>query len=161
MSNQYEPPQAHLEDVTPAGSSITGPMIEALRGTKTWVSLIGILLLISAGFLVLGGIGMVLGSAVIGASGGQGAPPAVVFVGIGSMYVVFAAFYIFLGMYLVKYSSAISRLVSSGQAGDMEDALNYQRKFWKLAGVSALVMLVVMVLGIIAAIAVPVLMMAH
>ena len=43
----------------------------------------------------------------------------------------------------------------------MEAALHQQRKFWRLAGVLALIMIVVMVLGIIAAIAIPTLMGAR
>jgi cytoskeletal protein RodZ len=61
---------------------------------------------------------------------------------------------------LIKYASAIGRLVSSGQAHDMEDALHAQRKFWKLVGVLMIVMMVLGIVGVIAAIAIPAVMMA-
>ncbi len=159
MANHYAPPQANVDDVAPAGQMITGEMIDALRGTKGWVLLIGILTLIGAGFMVLGGIGMLFGSAFIGAAG-AGAPPAAVFVGMGALYIMMAVLYIFPGLFLVKYSAAIGRLLSSGQSSDMEDALQQQRKFWKFAGVVFIVMMVLFVLGMIAAIAFPAMMMA-
>lgn len=159
MANHYAPPQANVDDVAPAGQGITGEMIEALRGTKGWVLLIGIMTLIGAGFMVLGGIGMLFGSAFMGAAG-AGAPQAAVFVGMGALYIVLAILYIFPGLFLIKYSSAIGRLVNSGQSNDMEDALNQQRKFWKFVGVLFIVGMVVGILGVIAAIALPAYMMA-
>jgi len=159
MANHYAPPQANVDDVAPAGQGITGEMIEALRGTKGWVLLIGILTLIGAGFMVLGGIGMLFGSAFMGAAG-AGAPPAAVFAGMGVFYLIFAVLYIFPGLFLIKYSTAIGRLVNSGQANDMEDALHQQRKFWKFIGVLFIVMMVLGIVGVIAAIAFPAYMMA-
>lgn len=158
MANHYAPPRADVDDVTPSGQNITGEMIEALRGTKGWVLLVGILSLIGAGFMILGGVGMMFGSAFMGAAGGAGAAPAGMFVGIGLLYVVLAVIYVFPGLFLIRYSSAIGRLLSSGQAHDMEDALNHQRKFWKLIGVLILIMMVLMVVGMIAAIALPLMM---
>lgn len=161
MTNHYAPPQANVDDVTPAGQAITGEMIEALRGTKGWVLLAGILTLIGAAFMVLGGIGMLFGSAFMGTAGGGGAPPAAVMAGMGAAYLIFAVIYIFPGWFLIKYSSAIGRLLGSGQARDLEDALHQQRKFWKLIGILIIVMLVFVVLGIIAAITLPALMLAR
>ncbi|HEX8955777.1 MAG TPA: hypothetical protein VF798_05865, partial [Burkholderiaceae bacterium] len=43
------------------------------------------------------------------------------------------------GTYLVKYSSAIGRLVSNGQPEVMGAASHQQRKIWKFVGVSALI----------------------
>ncbi len=159
MTNHYAPPQANVDDVTPSGQRITGTMIDALRGTKGWVLLVGILSLIGAAFMVLGGVGMLFGSAFMGAAGGAaGAPPAAMIAGMGAAYLIFAVIYIFPGLFLIRYSSAIGRLLNSGQAQDMEDALNQQRKFWKLIGVLFVILLVVMVIGMIAAVTLPLMM---
>jgi hypothetical protein len=155
MSNQIAPPQANASDVSVASGPMTVVMVDALRGTKPWVLLIGILLFVGAVFSVIGGLGVMASSAMMGAA--RGGAPAAMFVGMGAMYLVVAVVYVFLGMYLVKYSSAIGRLVSGGQSGDMEDALRQQRKFWKLAGILILIMMVFAVLGIFAAIAIPLL----
>jgi len=153
MSSHYAPPRAAVADVELAGGNITGEMIEAMRGTKSWVMLIGILMFIAAAFTVLVAIMMMFGSAAM-VGKGQSAPPGV-FLGIGIVYLVTAVIDLFLGLHLVKYASAIGRLLASGQSADMEDALNQQRKFWKLAGMLALIMIVVFVIGIVAAIAIP------
>ncbi len=162
MANHYAPPQANVDDVTPSGQMITGEMVEALRGTKGWVLLIGILTLIGAAFMAVAGLGMLFGGAYMGTLGAApgGAPPAAIFAVMGVVYLVLAVIYIFPGWFLIKYSSAIGRLISSGKAHDMEDALHQQRKFWKIIGVLFVVMLVLFVIGIIAAIALPALMMA-
>lgn len=157
MANPYAPPQANVGDRTPGEGSITEEMVNALRGTKGWVLLIGVLMFLAAALTSLGGIVAMFGSALMGA-GAKGGAPAGLFIGMGAMYLLMAAIYVFLGLYLVKYSSAIGRLIGSGQAADMEAALQQQRKFWRLAGVLALIMIVFMVLGIIAAIAIPTLM---
>jgi hypothetical protein len=91
---------------------------------------------------------------------GAGAPPAAVFLGMGLGYLVFAVLYVFPGWFLIKYSSAIGRLVNSGQSSDMENALQQQRKFWKFVGVLFIVIMVMFVLGMIVAIAFPAYMMA-
>ena len=153
MSSHYAPPGAAVADVEFAGGNISGEMIEALRGTKSWVMLIGVLMFVAAVFTVLAAVMMMFGSAVM-VGKGQPMPPGV-FLGIGIVYLVTAAIDFFLGLYLVKYGSAIGRLLASGQSSDMEDALNHQRKFWKLGGILALIMIVMFVIGIVAAIAIP------
>ena len=46
MSSHYAPPRAAVADVEFAGGNITGDMIEAMRGTKSWVMLIGVLMFV-------------------------------------------------------------------------------------------------------------------
>ena len=154
MSNHYAPPRSEVADVGVAGGAITGEMIEAMRGTKPWVMLIGILMLVGAAFTVFAGLAMIFGGSMM-SRGPAGAPPTVLLTGMGAAYLLLSLIYVFLGLYLVKYSSAIGRLLNSGQSAEMEGALEQQRKFWKLAGVLAVVGLVFVVLGIIAAIAIP------
>lgn len=154
MSNRYAPPGAVVDDAALAGGVISTEMIEALRGTKSWVMLIGILLFIAAAFSVLAGLGIGFSGMITGRMQAN-SPPAAFFLGMGAVYVFMALIDIFLGLYLVRYSSAIGRLVQSGAAAEMEAALEAQRKFWKLAGIVALVMLVLMIVGVVAAISLP------
>jgi len=133
-------------------------MIDALRGTKPWVLLIGNVLFISSAFMVLGAFGMMAAGTMGGTPNG---PPRGVFTGMGVGYVIGGIIYIVMGVYLVKYSSAIGRLVQSGSAGDMEDALVSQRKFWKFAGILTLLMIVFAVIGMAAAMVIPFMAMGH
>jgi len=155
MLNHYAPPQSDVDDVAPRGQGITGNMIETMRGTKGWVLLIGILTMIGAAFMVLGAIGMMVGGIFMGAVGTEG-PPAAMMAGMGAAYLVMAVVYIFPAWYLLKYASSIGRFVSTGGVGDLEEALHQQRRFWKFVGVLAIVMMILFVLGMIAAVAIPV-----
>jgi len=153
MNSQYDPPQSHVADVSPASAEgITTFMVEAMRRTKPWVLLIGIVLIISAAFMILATFGIFAASTM---SLGDEGPGAGAMLGIGGMYAIMSIMYLMLGIYLFKFSSAIGRLVLISSVVNMEDTLDSQRKFWKLAGILTAVMLVVMVLGFAAAIAIP------
>lgn len=155
MNNQYEPPSSHVADVSQANAEgITTFMVEAMRRTKPWVLLIGIVLVISAVFMILGTFGIFAASTMsLGAEG----PGAGAMLGIGVAYAILSVIYLILGIYLFKFSSAIGRLVGSSSVVNMENALDSQRKFWKFAGILTALMLVLMILGFIAAIAIPML----
>ena len=157
MIDAYSPPQSNVADHNIKVGAITEEMVNALRGTKGWVQLIGILMFIGAAFMVIGALGMIFGGAMM-ASGAPGMPQGM-FTGVGVVYLVMSVVYIFPATYLVKYGSAIGRLVSDGRAEDMEAALQQQQKFWKFVGVLALVMIVLMVIGMVAAVALPMMMM--
>ncbi len=153
MDNQYEPPHSDVENASVANAAgISNAMIEAMRGTKPWVLLIGIVLIISSVFMVIATVGMIIATTIgMGVNGPETAP----FIGVAIMYGVFSIIYIMMGVYLFKYSSAIGRLLYSGSIANMEDALHSQRKFWKMAGIITAIMLILMVLGFVAAMAIP------
>lgn len=154
MSEYYAPPLAAVRDTAISGAAITPEMIEALRGTKGWVMLIGILMFIGAAFFVLGGLGIAFGGWMTSRAQPVGVP-AGMFLGMAVFYLIGALVYIFLGLHLVRYAAAIGRLIQTGAATEMEAALEQQRKFWKLAGVLALISIVFAVIGIVVAIAIP------
>lgn len=155
MNNQYAPPAADLNRSAGQDGGITDAMIESLRKTKGWVLLVGIMLLLAAALTLLGGLMLVFASSMMGDAGGM---PRGASVAMGGFYLIFAVVYVALAVYLIKYSNAISRLQREHSSGAMEDALANQQKFWRMAGVMVLLFLVLMVVGIVAAIALPALM---
>jgi hypothetical protein len=158
MANIYAPPSANLDGGRGGQGEITEAMVESLRKTKGWVLLIAIMLFVFSAFMILGSLGIFAGAGVMSAGlagGTKAGMPAGMMFGLGFMYLIFAVIYILLGVYLAKYSSAIGRLQKDGQSQSMEVALESQQKFWRLAGVLAVIALIFMVLGIIAAIAIP------
>lgn len=156
MNNLYAPPQSDLDDVRGNNAKgISNTMIEAMRGTKPWVLLIGIVLIVSSSFMILGSIGVFIASTIH--LGAKNSPPGML-AGVGVMYAVLSVIYIFMAVYLLKYNSAIGRLLGSAAVVDMEDALVAQRKFWRLAGIITAVMLVLMVIGVLAAIIISIVM---
>lgn len=153
MSDEYAPPRADLTS-GPRGE-VSAEMIESLRSTKPWVLLIGILLVIGAAFTLLGAVGMLLGAGAAATQLQAQGMPAGLLIGMGVGYAIIGLINLAMAVYLLKYSSAIGRLVSSNDGVAMEQALEAQRKFWRLAGIIALTMIVLMVLGIVAGIMFP------
>jgi hypothetical protein len=152
MTNQYAPPTSNLDALPSEGGGITNAMLEALRKTKSWVLLVGIMLFLAAAFTLLMAAVMVFAGDMFG--GAKGVPKGMA-IGMGLFYVVFAIVYGVLGLHLVKYSTAISRLIGDASSASMEIALQHQQKFWRLAGFLMLLFLIFAVLGIVAAIAIP------
>src|ERR1035437_1367186 len=99
MTDAYAPPTAMMNERPSGDGPVTEEMVSALRGTKGWVLLIGILLLIAAAFTGIAGAFVAFGSATTAA--GMKNMPAGLFSGIGALYIIMAALYIFLGLYLV------------------------------------------------------------
>lgn len=152
MTNPYAAPTANPDSVPSASGAITGAMLDALRATKGWVKLVGIMMFIGATFTVFGALAMTLGAGMGGSAKGV---PFAGFALIALIYLVMAVIYVFLGLHLVKYAGAINRLLRDGHTQSMEEALQHQQKFWRLAGIMALVVIGFGVLGIVAAIAIP------
>ncbi len=102
-----------------------------LQQTRPWTLTIGVLMIIAAAFMVLGGISMLF----VSAAGNQ---PAMM--GLAGLYLVMAALYVIPAMLLLKYSSRISDYVASPDTAKLNSALSSQKSFWKFCGIAALVM---------------------
>ena len=61
--------------------------------------------------------------------------------------------------WLYKYSSAISRFLGGGGATELGNELLYQKSFWKYVGIMVLISMIVAILGILAAVFIPPLLM--
>lgn len=120
----------------------------ALAGTKPWVRLCSILLFVSAALMiVVGGLAGVMGAVALG-GGAETAVLAIVYPLMGLLYLIPA-------LYLFRYATRIGDYLTGGQDVQLELALDAQRSFWKFVGILSVIMIVLAVLGIIAAIAIP------
>lgn len=139
-----------IEELQPSELTITNNMIDSMRSTRPWVMFLSIVGFISVGFMVLGGmIIMVVGSALPQEFNGF---PAFI---LGAVYIVMSFFYLVPSIYLFRYSSAIGRFLDSMTEAEMESALSYQKSFWKFIGIVVIIMFVLSILGIIAAMMIP------
>jgi hypothetical protein len=120
-----------------AGVTLTPVGLEMLRQTKPWVRLIAILIYVSVGLYVLGGVGMLL-AAVAGRTGEMA--------GMALIYVVVAGLYLPPAVFLGRYASSIGALAASLRPDDLTAALAAQKSFWKYVGIAAVVVLVFVVL---------------
>jgi hypothetical protein len=134
--------------------AILNDMINSLRATRPWTRLLSILGFVAVAFTIFAGIGMIVGRSFISFS--DKAPP-VAYLGI--IYILTSVFYLVPSIWLSKYSSAISSFLKESDATQLAKTLAYQKSFWKFVGISALVLIVIVVLGIIAAILIPTLLL--
>jgi uncharacterized membrane protein (DUF485 family) len=126
----------------PIGVTVTAATIEHLRRTKPWVRFFAVLSFIGSALLVVLGLMLaVMGSALptmFGASGNPG-----VGVGVGIAYLLLALLYIFPGLYLWRYASAIDSLVQHPQSLTLEEAMRHQTAFWRFVGILSAVMIAI------------------
>jgi len=137
FSGAYDPAAASDPNMNPEYRDLIRLLVE----TRPWVRFIGIMTLIGAAFMVLGGLGMLLGSAA-GQAGGR-------FLFIGVLYLVMAVLYIYPAVCLMKYASSITNAETSRQLGNVNEAILHQKKFWRFCGILMAVIVAVYALGII------------
>jgi hypothetical protein len=158
-------PSIDQAPVIESGVQPTGDMVgltplaqQYLNETRPWVRLISIWVFVAAGFMLLGGLGLlafsVYGGLAARNQGGFGAFGSAIGSGLMALlYVVLSFVYIAPGLYLFRYASAIARLKANATAGALEDALRHQKSFWRFAGIltaiGLVVAVVVIVLGVV------------
>jgi hypothetical protein len=134
---------ADIETVKSDAISLSEKGMKFLSQTKPWVRFMSIIVFISVGFMVLGGLMMFL----VGFAGnifGKAAesytpvPGGAVTAGLA-----LAVLYIAPGIFLSRYAAAIKKLEASPDARSLEAAIKYQRSFWRYIGVITVFCLVV------------------
>jgi Family of unknown function (DUF5362) len=136
-------------DAQGCGVKITDSMIDSLRSTKPWTKLLSILGFVSVGLMVLFGIALMFFSNMFAHQ--RSGPSAFM----GFLYILLSALYFMPAFYLFKYSSSLGNFLISNGPADLESALSHQKSFWKFTGILALIGMVLAVLGIAAAIVIP------
>lgn len=151
MDNPYQTGDYRSSYPT-ATSQVSPGIIQALAGTKPWVRLCSVMGFIGAGFMIIGGLMMMAGGAIGGMSNSGLRGMGWVQTFMGAIYIVMSLMYLFPAVKLWKYGSAILRLMSTQSPGDLEQALEQQRGFWKFVGIVVLISLAMMLLGIVIAV---------
>jgi hypothetical protein len=115
---------------------ITPGIAEMLRQTRPWVLFLAILGFIGCGLFVLVGLFAMLASAASSYSRHSE------FALLGMLiYLLLAVLYFVPSYYLLKYGGGIRRFLDSGQAAEMENALSYQKSFWRFVGIMTIIVL--------------------
>lgn len=150
-TSPYAPPAAMAAAPAAAPGGVVSELsVEMLRQTRPWVMLMGVLCFIGSAFLLLGGLGMMAMGALASATTKSSAAP----MAIGLIYIPMAGLYIYPGLKLTKFGGAIGRLLQSRASADLESALEQQKSFWKFAGITTIVMIVLYIFLIIGMMAV-------
>ena len=130
-------------------------IIDKLRQTQPWLRFLGILTMVGAVFMGLGGTVTALFGGLAAAGLLQTEPANPIYLLLGLLYVVLAMVYLFPALHLIRSAKAIRGLTADSDEAAVADALESQRRFWKFAGITTIVFLVLYTLAFFAAIAVP------
>ncbi len=124
-----------------ASSGVSDLVLEMLRQTRPWVIFLGILSFIGCALMLFVGVG----TAIVGlVMAGATKSPATAL--LGFFYIPLGLFYLYPGLKLVKYGSAIGRLLETRAMADLEDAMLQQKSMWKFSGISAIVLIILYIL---------------
>ncbi|MGC4016497.1 MAG: DUF5362 family protein [Luteolibacter sp.] len=137
----YTAPSLSHQAIAAPGNAVDPEAIRMLQMTRPWVRVCSILAFIAGGFMALGGIAIVIGGLVFSMSP-QRSPNAMFPAGVGIVYIVVAALYIFPAIKLWRYGTAITSLMGTGASSDLVRAMDQQRSFWKFVGIMACVSIV-------------------
>jgi len=137
--------QFPAETAPPAAPAITTAMVAHMRQTKPWVRFLSILGFIVTGMMMLMGLFVMFGGGLLAAItdsalGGLEA------VALGFFYLIISVIYIFPALYLFRFADGIKKMINVDQVAGMEEALRYQKSFWRFAGIMALVAIVIQIL---------------
>jgi len=141
-SNPYTAPSANLFTSSTDQASLGA--INQLQRTKPWVRFLGVIMWIVVAFMMIGAVGMSLGTAVMTEAFNKTNPGMgdMVAKGLAAFYVIFGLLYIYPTLKIWKYGTCIGKLVKSGSNTDLESALEQQRKFWKFVGIAVILMII-------------------
>jgi hypothetical protein len=143
-----------MNEAIPADRSA---IIAKLTQTQPWLRFIGIMMMIGAVLMVMGGTACTLLGALTLAGvipSAQGAGGAVL-LGIGILYLVLSVIYFFPARLLLKSARAIRTLATAPEEAAVIEALEAQRRFWKFIGIFIIGILAFYLLAIAAAIIIP------
>jgi Family of unknown function (DUF5362) len=116
-------------------AEVSDVAVELLRQTKPWVTFLSVVAFIGSALMLLGGVVMMAAGAL--APSGSAVPAAAM----GAIYIPMAFLYIYPGLKLWGFSSAIGRLLASRSNMDLEAALGQQKSFWKFSGIMTVVVI--------------------
>ena len=139
----YTPPQSVVSGSFHQPGGVPPGSIQALKETRPWVLFLAILGCIGTGLMVLAALGMLLAGTAISSSTSMPAGFSYgMMAGMSVAYLVLGLLYLYPIVKLLKYSGAIKRLIQSGAAADLDEALQQQKSFWKFVGIVAIIMMV-------------------
>jgi hypothetical protein len=150
--NPYSPPVASpaqypgaslpYDASAPPAGAVSDLAVDLLRQTRPWVIFLSILAFVGCALMLVLGLLMTgIGLMAPGPAGAKGIQAMV-----GVVYLPFGFLYIYPGIKMWMYGSAIGRLMASRAPSDLEAALLQQKSFWKFSGIAAIVMIGVYIL---------------
>ena len=123
-----------------------------LESAAKWAKFLGIVGFVMTGFIIIAGIAMFAMSSFLGsASTGMGASNPFAALGpiLGVVYLLFAAPYYFLSLYLYRFATKTQASLYASNQGQMTEAFKNLRGFFRLSGYLVIAILALYVLMIV------------
>lgn len=139
-----------------SGLQIPGNLQDYIRSTAKWTRFVSVLFFVFAGLMLLIAAIVLIGFFFLGSFGGRK-----ILIQLFIMLVEAIVFTVPM-VYLFKFSSTLKRILA-GDTGvqTIEDAVRYQKSYWKFMGIVALIGIAVMILVFLIAILAGVIMKAR
>ena len=138
--------RADVKEMEPAGVHLTSDGQKFLNQTRPWVRFMSVMVYIGAAIALLVG----LMSFLMELTGSLAGSRNEIFQGmagggflLGFVYFIMPILYIAPGIFLSRYASAIKTLESTGTSEALENALKYQKSFWRYVGILTIISLIV------------------
>jgi hypothetical protein len=143
MNSSQQPFSTPTTGFGSSNQSCPDIITEQLLGTKPWVRLIAVIGFVGCGLMVLLGLfAMVAGASMSRFGGGlQGAGA----IG-GLFYILMGGFYGVISGLLNSYATQCGQAATDRSFQSVANALNSQRVYWKVLGITAIVMIGIFVL---------------
>jgi len=147
-TNPYQAPSSSFQPPLQASGNGEVPqaIMLAMQATKPWITFLAILGFVGAGLMVLGGFAVIVAGSMMERSK--------IGAGMGVVYVILGGLYFFPSFFLLRFSGAIRRLIDGGGMDALTEAVIRQKSFWRLIGISTLVLMCIYFLAIIVGIVV-------
>ncbi len=147
MDNPYQ--SGEFAGQASSAGVVTPGVLQALAATKPWVQFCSVIGFLCSGFMIVLGLLMMVGAAAGSMSGRGAAMPFAGFqIVMGIIYSAFSVIYLIPSIKLLKYGSSIYHLLSGNSVADLENAMEQQRGFWKVAGIMIIVGIVMILVSI-------------
>jgi hypothetical protein len=147
-SSPAVPPAASPAQVTEANAVVPSRVLDLLRQTRPWVRLMSIVGFVVSALMIIGG-----GAAASFAMLGRGdSSTYAMSAGVLCVYVFMGALYLVPSLFLFRYASRITELLTNPQSLNLEAALEAQKSFWKFVGILTAIVLVIYLIIIVGAI---------
>ena len=130
--------------------TLTEPMLLYLYEASPWLRFVGILCYIGCGFFVIGGI--VTSIVMFAISDFTYTLDGVAMGLLGLLYVPMGILYFFPARYIYNFGAKIRNYRFTNSGGDLEQALKYNKSFWKFSGILCIIFIAFIPLSIVLAV---------
>jgi hypothetical protein len=137
------------QDVNKGEEGLSSQDMAYLLTAGKWARFMGIIQFILTGFIVLAGIAMLTMGSALGSAMGGGMLGAGFGLGLGVFYLLLAAPFFFMALYMYRFGTKVREGQYSGGTASMTDAFKNLKNYFQLMGIMTAVLIGIYILAII------------